>query len=283
MAGLLGDVLPWIYSRGNALQRQVNGLLSDPVGSLQQTAGLIQDNGREQQNVLSRAFADRAQPFRVTDQGALNQAAMNVLAGPLGFVPVGMTKVVGPQSAALEQARKNAVKMLGLPENNTAMDRARAMGFTTQGYRGSSVDEVTPRATTWWSEDPGYANAYASRMWRPPPGQPDPYAGNVSPLLVRMQGAQPFKDGSYSIGGVPMASDGKLLLESGGRETGFRNGADGKVLEGLTRTENVRSRFAAFDPARMNERDMLGRISPELLALIAAGTGGAAYLGQEKK
>lgn len=34
-----------------------------------------------------------------------------------------------PQSKALEVARKNAVEMLGLPEGNTALDRAAAMGF----------------------------------------------------------------------------------------------------------------------------------------------------------
>ena len=36
-----------------------------------------------------------------------------------------------PREQALETARQNAVKMLGLPESNTAMDRARAMGFDT--------------------------------------------------------------------------------------------------------------------------------------------------------
>jgi hypothetical protein len=39
----------------------------------------------------------------------------------------------------------------------------------------------------------------------------------------------------------------------------------------------VRSRFAAFDPARINENDLLGRADPRLLALIAAGTGGGLF------
>jgi len=34
---------------------------------------------------------------------------------------------------------------------------------------------------------------------------------------------------------------------------------------------NIRSRFAAFDPARRNEADLLGRADPELLKLMAAG------------
>ena len=49
--------------------------------------------------------------------------------------------VKAPQEAALETARKNAVKMLGLPESNTAADRAKALGFTAEGYHGAG--EVT--------------------------------------------------------------------------------------------------------------------------------------------
>lgn len=45
-----------------------------------------------------------------------------------------------PQEAALETARKNAVKMLGLPESNTAADRAKALGFTAEGYHGTTGD-----------------------------------------------------------------------------------------------------------------------------------------------
>jgi hypothetical protein len=41
---------------------------------------------------------------------------------------------------AHEIARQNAVKMLGLPENNTAMDRARAMGFGSDLYHYTPYD-----------------------------------------------------------------------------------------------------------------------------------------------
>jgi GNAT superfamily N-acetyltransferase len=90
MAGLLGGVLPWIYSQGDRAKRSVNGLLADPMGSVEQTAGLLQDKHREQQNVLAQAFADPRRPFLPTDKQALGQAAQNMLAGPLGIAPVGM-------------------------------------------------------------------------------------------------------------------------------------------------------------------------------------------------
>jgi hypothetical protein len=91
MAGLLGDVLPYIYSRGNALRRGLLDTIQNPVASMEQTAGLLQDKHREQQNVLAQAFADQRDPFKVTDQRALNQAATNMLMGPLGFAPAGIT------------------------------------------------------------------------------------------------------------------------------------------------------------------------------------------------
>jgi hypothetical protein len=91
MAGLLGDVLPYIYSRGNALRRGLLDTIQNPVASMEQTAGLLQDKHREQQNVLAQAFADPRDPFKVTDKRAMNQAATNMLMGPLGFAPAGIT------------------------------------------------------------------------------------------------------------------------------------------------------------------------------------------------
>jgi hypothetical protein len=91
MAGLLGDVLPYIYSRGNALRRGLLDTIQNPVASMEQTAGLLQDKHREQQNVLAQAFADPRDPFKVTDKRAMNQAATNMLMGPLGLAPMGIT------------------------------------------------------------------------------------------------------------------------------------------------------------------------------------------------
>ena len=58
MAGLLGDVLPYVYSRSNALARHLGGLLADPIGSANQSMGLLADKSRENQNMLAQAFQD---------------------------------------------------------------------------------------------------------------------------------------------------------------------------------------------------------------------------------
>jgi len=47
-----------------------------------------------------------------------------------------------PQEEALERARRNAVEMLGLPENNTAMDRAAALGFMDYYHGTQRLDRI---------------------------------------------------------------------------------------------------------------------------------------------
>jgi GNAT superfamily N-acetyltransferase len=89
MAGL-GDVLPYIYSRGNALRRVLLDTVQNPVASMEQTAGLLQDKHREQTNLLAQAFSEPRDPFRVTDQRAMDKATQNMLTGVLGFAPAGM-------------------------------------------------------------------------------------------------------------------------------------------------------------------------------------------------
>jgi hypothetical protein len=91
MAGLLSDVLPFLYQQGDRAKRHLSGLIADPLGSIQQTAGGIVDAGRTQQGLLAQAFANPQRPFQVTNEPALAQASQNALQGPLGFAPAGIT------------------------------------------------------------------------------------------------------------------------------------------------------------------------------------------------
>ena len=181
-----------------------------------------------------------------------------------------------PQQTALDLAQQRAALPveqggLGLPATNTAMDRAKAMGFTTEGYRGSTVAETTHQNPLWWSEDPQYASAYAAHTIRPPKGQPDPYAGNVMPLLVNIGKSKEFE--KFNIGGVP--TDPFSGFKEG-VDTGFRRYSKneitgdmgGKVWEALTLPQNVRSRFAAFDPFRKTAATAaaMGVAAPDLMA-----------------
>ena len=94
-----------------------------------------------------------------------------------------------PRADALEDARKNAVKMLGLPENNTAMQRAKAMGFDvdTPTFHGTNADissfntrgkGKTTGAGAFFTDRPIVAESYVSASG----------GGNVMPVVLRKDG-----------------------------------------------------------------------------------------------
>lgn len=112
-------------------------------------------------------------------KGDYGSAAMNAL-GVLPFVSAGMTKGVGKAASAVntrpltefEQrhltAQKNAALPveqggLGLPVDNTAMQRADAMGFNQNLYHGrySDYDNIKDGRTFYATPDPSYASIYA--------------------------------------------------------------------------------------------------------------------------
>ena len=76
--------------------------------------------------------------------GALSPFAYASAMSKVGQIPGASMAIqrglkAAPRDDALEAARKNAVKMLGLPENNTAMDRAIAQGYVP-AYHGTTGD-----------------------------------------------------------------------------------------------------------------------------------------------
>ena len=96
---------------------------------------------------------------------------------------------------------------------------------------------------------------------------------NADPHLIGMQVTGEIGDYTESKG-VPML---KFLPDP---ETGTNTFV-------IQNPANVRSRFAAFDPARVNENDLLGRADPRLLGLMGVlgtgGLGGAYLYNQDKK
>lgn len=252
----------------------------------------------------------------------------------------GASKVAAkaPQEAALETARKNAVKMLGLPENNTAMDRAKALGFDVDAFhgttgdvrnfdpkmRGSNTNQAGSAMRADWATNrpdtaAGYADLSAKReltqtlaqwnkaMDRGQFDQADALLAkaeqlesaaetggqNVMPLLLRDRFKNHMANGKtyteLSDGGMSAILDAAKAEGKGGvRFIGLRDDAAGfgggnmATHYGIMDPSLIRSRFAAFDPARVHENDLLGRADPSLLAAIATGGGGLAVLGMNK-
>ena len=210
---------------------------------------------------------------------------------PVGGLLDDAKPFVYPQGKALETAQRNAAKPiseggLGLPANNTAMDRAKAMGFDTDVYHGTPDDaiartrqfkdsmlgkttQVSDAKLGHFTTDNG--SAASEYIWRG--GSTD--GGNVLPLKLAGNRGTARLPGEWQ----PGRFDDSLMNAKA-------NNLDGLNIEGTTTLgkpgnyqvtfapKNIRSRFAAFDPARRNESDILGRASPELLKLLAASTAG---------
>lgn len=324
--------LATVFSTADSLKRRLVDALRNPGGYARQVAGGIQDSANAQEQRMAQAFGNPNRPLQVTDRQALSQAADAMLTGPLGFAPVGMTSKVKsalyPRAEALETARKNGVTMLGLPENNTPMDRAKAMGFE-DAYHGTAQDvpafdlsKAGSEMKSDWGRaayltpSPANANYYAIEAGAKKAknlafaeyekaeklygsnsdktlkalndfraaareAEASPTGANVMPLMVDTRKAESY---------VPQhGMTDPYLFDT------LRLGHNGKdvvrILDGNKATNElavynpsrIRSRFAAFDPARINENDLLGRASLPFLGLLGLGSGGAAYLSKDSQ
>ena len=192
-----------------------------------------------------------------------------------------------PQQAALDLAQARAALPieqggLGLPANNTAADRAKAMGFdlNTTRFHGSDQDiyafdpaKFGKNDQGWYGRgvttdtDPEVASSYAEN-----------YVGDgqvVYPLVSRgkymqwPEGQQPFSTAKDAIQGT------KDIQNLGYQGTQFTSDRDlyGSMPQFGTEQvtfdpANIRSRFAAFDPFRKDvaTATAMGVALPDLLA-----------------
>lgn len=228
-------------------------------------------------------------------------ASRGTLASPNQVGAIG-TRAKTEYELAHEVAQRNAALPveqggLGLPPGNTAMERARAMGWDTPGYHGgtSDITEVLPEK--FGSSDYGYAgrgfytssgpsgaNVYGNRE-----------GGSVYPVLVKTKDhitrtKQNWQDPSIpnpyrEIPDIAQQSGAKYPTNSDLAEaskkwtdemrkrgfTGFTDAAtDGSEMVSFL-PQNIRSRFAAFDPFKRDSADLLaglagaGLLSPILI------------------
>jgi len=182
---------------------------------------------------------------------------------------------------------------LGLPSGNTAMDRAGAMGFDTPAYHGTNADikefDLSKHGTStdkgdfgkavYVSTDNAIANNYANAK--------DMYGkdisgANVMPLSIKENNAYPVngqqgmaelikklggEDAWYDLQQNPdkYANAIKDLGYDSVRDYGYKQSA-------VFNPANIRSRFAAFDPMRRHEADILagvgvgGMLDPQAIA-----------------
>lgn len=246
---------------------------------------------------------------------------------------------------AHEVAQRNAAKPiseggLGLPADNMALDRAKAMGFDTPAYHGtlSDINEFDPLLLgkynkhpiaslgTFVSNDPKAVNMLLKTANKNS-GQ------NILPLLINKgnslelsppqarlfsQRKNPDNDPMQQLDSLLRNTNIDNLKtdirdENGIKDWyatlrqnvhGFNKTLDNNSTDTITLNNsydmparkvgrnhydpstqyivrnpaNIRSRFAAFDPARRNEFDILGNIDPQLLKILG-GASAAGLLG----
>jgi len=234
----------------------------------------------------------------------------------------------------LETAQVNAESMLGLPKNNTAIDRAKALGaqpisgipleminapskYLDDAYElGMKAKQINPDINKWargayekelgafpWEMEKGPAwEAFfeaGNRGYEKPPvatgyrygdlpdkGRSWNHRDHIPEYGVSMAEVDHPIAGSWSdpISKMFIEAQGRPRVDVGGYLHPLRTGADGEpLLVGAGKLKGdfkissgkERSRFAAFDPARRNESDLLasfagaGILSPLVLEQLA--------------
>ena len=182
-----------------------------------------------------------------------------------------------PQQAALDLAQQRAALPveqggLGLPANNTAADRAKAMGFDTPVYHATDVDftEIRPSvkgkygAGVYTATSPKYAEIYAQGenartlplMARGKIASDDERIAIADQMLEQYRTNQSMS--------VPLWKE-KTKEELANR--GYTGVGIGKERL-MFNPEDLRSRFAAYDPFRKDvaTATAMGVALPDLLA-----------------
>ena len=254
----------------------------------------------------------------LTGKGALMMGALKSAAKS------GLSHNPEERALAFLTAQRNAAKPvseggLGLRPDNTAAERAAAMGFKGEGYHYSlAEDEVThldplnhPMGMRAAIEDYGgvpadfigtHAGSKQAALERALAfnGEEDSdLVGATYPLLFK-------NNAPYKPSGFPMTDEqfSAIPEEVYGlsrynqlpkteilkmRGDLFKNNSnipytneweDVGSISHVLPPENIRSRFAAFDPAKRGDPDLLGYADPRLLGLIAGGTAGGVALNQ---
>ena len=213
------------------------------------------------------------------------QEAVDIATGFAGTIKPVQRKVfeeafnLAQQRAALPVSEGG----LGLPANNTAMDRAKAMGYDTKSYHGttkdfsafdlskhgSSYDKGDFGMGVYVSSDPGLASQYAKNV----------EGSQVMPLLVKegkrydVNGMQGMNELINKLGGEDKWFDltnNPQEYANAIKQLGYNSVRDfGYPQTAIYDTQSIRSINAAFDPFRRNEADILAGVAAAPVGLLA--------------
>lgn len=232
--------------------------------------GLLSESAEMASSMLSPAGATKAGLL------ALGMAAAKGKGGKA------MNSILKTQyDEAMEVAQKNAALPvseggLGLPPDNTAMDRARALGFDTPAYHGTVAGDIdkfaqNTRGVYFTSPDASFANRYTIDA-----AGKTVESSNVIPLMVRTNNPFDYQNkidvkalsrkaslGSLAESQIKKGDWRRLedrttidIIKNMGKGGVYVN-EDGVKNLAVFNPNQLRSRFAAFDPMKRNLPDIL--------------------------
>lgn len=193
------------------------------------------------------------------------------------------------------EAQADAFKNHGLLENNTAMDRAKAMGFDTPAYHGTTYGDIHEFLPKGGGEDSAntlewYRNRVSNNeriggmsfrngsFFSPKAEYANHYTnenkGVMYPVQLKMDNPMYHdQNGNWSGSNINKSQDAMIIKD-----------ADGVNEISIIEPNNIRSKFAAFNMSNANSNDLLGSATPALMSVLAGGSGaGMAYARQLNK
>jgi hypothetical protein len=239
----------------NLLGTRLGLLVNDPraaIGQMNQQAGAFNQASLLAVQAERNAMNGRpSTPEQLAAKQMIDEYTRDLAMGFAGNIkPVGKT----PYELAQEVAQKNAVEMLGLPANNTAMDRAKALGFDVDAYHMTAKDikdfdlNMASPTAKWgkaiYATEDKSKSPFLSQMVSKREG-----SSGLTSMPIKARLGNVYEAEKY---GAPL---GQMSSEKLGN-IGFNSARDGTQIA-VFDPINIRSRFAAFDPARVNEPDLL--------------------------
>jgi hypothetical protein len=277
--------MPYEFPNRDELSDAYKALLAtlgNKIGPYVQDYGQLIEKGSPLNNQYQQLKSNISQHIP-SNADFLNPQAMSewaqaaALNAPMGLTLKGVkaTKF----SKAHDIAQKNAALPiekggLGLPLNNTAMDRARAMGFDTKAYHGTNYPEFdkfntsgadytkTEGTGAFFTNNPELAGSYTDIDY---PGS----TPAIYPVLLNKGKSRNinFNGNNWSdLKGKTTDDYARNARDSGKYDSlTMRNvndaGPSGYDIEADTiamfEPKNIRSRFAAFDPMKKDSANIL--------------------------
>jgi len=268
---MMRRVLP---KRGDQLQATPRNIVTGTYADLLQPAtnNIVGDIllGDIQRGLNSASYG---QPLTTGGSFQTGGIRPEYLALALGLTPMGKGAKAAKKTTfevAQETAQRNASLPvseggLGLPKTNTAMDRAKAMGFDTQNvlYHGTGYDDINQFIPSkggeygpgvYFAENPNMANYFSSVS----KGE----AKNIIPTITNANEILYTSDKN-----IPRGLGNKGLKKKG-YESVVGTGLTGETQRTVLDPAQIRSINAAFDPFRRNEADILAGVAAAPVGLL---------------